>query len=242
VKILTYNILNGGGRRLGEIAEVIRGQGPDVVALQEATSRWRAQVLARKLGMRMVFARANNSFHVAWLSKLPVLGSQNHRLPGLAKTLLEIQVEFEGSPLRLFTTHLAGGAEVIHPSEEIPVLLEVLRPLTGEPHLLAGDLNSVHPDDAVGPPPAGREDMAVEVEVDPRRAIRTMLESGYTDCFRVLHPDEMGYSYPSEHPWLRLDYLFASPELAKRLSASGLVDDEVARRASDHLPVWAVFH
>jgi endonuclease/exonuclease/phosphatase family metal-dependent hydrolase len=42
-------------------------------------------------------------------------------------------------------------------------------------------------------------------------------------------------------PWLRLDYIFASPMMATRLAAGGVVTSEGARHASDHLPVWAEF-
>jgi endonuclease/exonuclease/phosphatase family metal-dependent hydrolase len=41
--------------------------------------------------------------------------------------------------------------------------------------------------------------------------------------------------------WLRLDYVFASPELAPALESAGVVADGLAASASDHLPVWAAF-
>lgn len=241
LKVLSYNILNGGQRRLGAIASIIERQRPDLVALQEATRRRNAMRLARKLGMKLVFAQANSNFHVAWLSRLPVERSENHRLPGLAKTMLEIEVCWNGAPLRLFATHLAGGADTVHPAEEMPILLDVLRPLAGEPHLLVGDLNALHPGDTVGDPPPGREAMLDAIDDDPRLAIRSILEAGYVDSYRELNPDSPGYTYPAKRPWMRLDYIFASLCLAGRLEAAGLVDGNEAHDASDHLPVWAVF-
>jgi endonuclease/exonuclease/phosphatase family metal-dependent hydrolase len=241
LKVVSYNILNGGGRRLGEIAGVIRSQQPDVVALQEATSRRKAGSLARELCMELVFGKANGKFHVAWLCRMPVRRSENHRVPGLAKTMLEIELSWDGQPLRLFTTHLAGGAETIHPSQEMPIILDRLQRLGGEPHLLAGDLNALHPGDAVGPLPPGLEPMGDAIDDDPRQAIRDILAAGYIDTFRALHPESPGYTYPAERPWLRLDYIFASPGLAERLEASGIVHDDDVRRASDHLPIWASF-
>ena len=50
MKVLSYNIREGGDARLGEIAGVILGQRPDAVALLEATSRANAETLARELG------------------------------------------------------------------------------------------------------------------------------------------------------------------------------------------------
>ena len=51
-------------------------------------------------------------------------------------------------------------------------------------------------------------------------------------------PDaEPGYTYPADAPWLRLDYAFASPDLAPRLAACDVVANDLAARASDHLPL-----
>ena len=40
---------------------------------------------------------------------------------------------------------------------------------------------------------------------------------------------------------LRLDYVFAPPAMAGRISACDLVSTDLARRASDHLPLLAEF-
>src|SRR5947209_4291726 len=108
LKVLSYNIREGGDVRLQGIAAIIRQQQPDALALLEATSRANALTLARDLEMQLVFGEANNGIHVAWLSCLPIQGERNHRLTVLAKTLLEIEVAWEGAPLRLFATHLAS--------------------------------------------------------------------------------------------------------------------------------------
>jgi exodeoxyribonuclease III len=108
LKVLSYNIRDGGNDRLPGIAAIIRTQQPDAVALLEATSRANALTLAQNLKMQLAFGEANNGIHVAWLSRLPIQRERNHRLAALAKTLLEIEVAWEGAPLRLFATHLAS--------------------------------------------------------------------------------------------------------------------------------------
>lgn len=243
MKVLSYNIQEGGRGRLRSIAELIRAQRPDVVALLEANSRSGAWVLARHLKMELAYGNANGKFHVAWLSRLPIMHTKNHRLPILAKTLLEIQVQWEGEPLRLFATHLAGGADKVHPAEEAPAVLAALQPFANEPHLLVGDLNALSPCDPIGVSPLSEEIMRSGIDTDPRQAIRLILAAGYVDCFRALHPveQEPGYTFPADSPWLRLDYIFASPELAAGLQASGFIASSAAARASDHFPVWAEF-
>ncbi|HKC75480.1 MAG TPA: endonuclease/exonuclease/phosphatase family protein [Chloroflexota bacterium] len=108
LKVLSYNIREGGDDRLHGIAAIIRKQQPDAVALLEATSRAHALTLARDLRMQLAFGEANNGIHVAWLSRLPIQRTENHRLAALAKTLLEIEVVWQDAPLRLFATHLAS--------------------------------------------------------------------------------------------------------------------------------------
>lgn len=75
----------------------------------------------------------------------------------------------------------------------------------------------------------------------PRHAIRHVLAAGYTDCFRQLHPDEPGYTFPAPEPALRLDYIFAPPSMQGRLRSCEVVDVPAAGTASDHRPLVARF-
>jgi len=241
MKILSYNIRLGGEDRLPDIEKIIRREKPDLVALLEANNLAKAGALANNLRMQLTFGEANGTFHIAWLSNLPVLRSENHCLPILAKTLLEIEVLWKGGVVRLFATHLASSHDKVTPAEEVSAILSVLGPLAGEPHLLVGDFNSLAPGDPVGTPPPGVEAWGDAAKSAPRQAIGLLLEAGYVDCYRRLHPRSSGYTYPSDQPWLRLDYVFATPQVAARLRACEIIRTKVARRASDHFPICAVF-
>jgi endonuclease/exonuclease/phosphatase family metal-dependent hydrolase len=241
VRVLTYNVWMGGEGRLDDIASVVTDEAPDAVALVEATSQANAEILARRLGMELVFGEANLGIHVAWLSRLPVRSARNHRPRLLAKTLLEIEVESDSGPVRLFATHLASSHDPRPSAEEVPALLEVLSKVGAAPHVLVGDFNALAVDDPVGEPPPGVEKRGEAVDGVPRLAIAPILEARYVDCFRALHPGTPGYTYPAWAPWLRLDYVFASPALAGRLLECDVVGGELAARASDHLPVRAEF-
>lgn len=243
IRLLSYNILDGGKGRLDRIIEVIRGQAPDVVALLEACDRSYAETLAAKLDMPFVFGEANNrKHHIAWLSRLPISRSTNHRAVGLAKTLLEIEVLTGSTRVPLFATHLGSRWDIPQPADEVPVILSLLKHVAGTPHALVGDFNDLRPGDPVGESREGARIQQRVAEKAPRRAIGLLLEAGYVDCYRVLHPGVPGYTYPTDCPWLRLDYVFASPELAPHLLACDVVDGAVAASASDHLPVSAEFH
>jgi exonuclease III len=90
-------------------------------------------------------------------------------------------------------------------------------------------------------PPAGVVPRGEAVAGTPRLVLPQILQEEYVDCYRRLHPHEPGYTYPAHAPWLRLDYVFASPALAKRLVACDVVGGADAQQASDHLPVAATF-
>jgi endonuclease/exonuclease/phosphatase family metal-dependent hydrolase len=69
------------------------------------------------------------------------------------------------------------------------------------------------------------------------RTIATILEAGYRDAFRERHPDEVGSTFPTWDPHIRLDYLFVPEAYAAHVRACAVVDGTEARRASDHLPL-----
>ncbi len=48
------------------------------------------------------------------------------------------------------------------------------------------------------------------------------LAADYANCYRARIPPMLRYLYTTDHPWLRLDYIFASQELAPRLRMGDL--------------------
>lgn len=219
---MTWNIWDGGEGRLDAIERVLREQDADVVALQEANDRSAVEALATRLEMEFVYGEANSAYAVAWLSRLPVVRAENHRLPVLDKTLLEIEVD----GLSLGTTHLSAGRTLADEPHRIEETEAVLAEIGGRADLLVGDFNAVHPKDAIGTPPPEEELGHVS-----RRPIQLALEAGFTDCYRELHHGDRGWTYLAWHPWARLDYVFA-----RLLPRSCEV---VETDASDHFAVVA---
>jgi hypothetical protein len=75
---------------------------------------------------------------------------------------------------------------------------------------------------------------------------RRLVEQGWTDALRALHPGERIYTFWKyfrnafvREAGLRIDHLLLSPGLLGRLVAAG-VDREVRgrERSSDHAPIW----
>jgi exodeoxyribonuclease III len=72
-----------------------------------------------------------------------------------------------------------------------------------------------------------------------RDTIQVMLDEGYVDAWRTLHPGETGYTFPTWDPHVRLDYVFTPKRYAARLLACEVVREPAAvvRTASDHMPL-----
>jgi exodeoxyribonuclease-3 len=116
----------------------------------------------------------------------------------------------------------------------------------GVPAVLAGDWNVVPTDDVadIYSPRSYKDDALLQPE--PRAAYRRLLDAGWTDALRTLHPTAPLYTYWDyfRNRWprdagLRIDHLLLNPAAAKRLKAAG-VDKAVRGRekASDHAPAW----
>ena len=77
-----------------------------------------------------------------------------------------------------------------------------------------------------------------------RGGIDLLLQAGYVDCFRQVNPTALGFTCPAIVPSGRIDFIFASPELAARLSTSDVISSVPGMQvheASDHLAVYADF-
>lgn len=117
---------------------------------------------------------------------------------------------------------------------------------TGLPVVLAGDWNVV-PTDAVADIYSTRSwaDDAL-LQPEPRAAWQELLNQGWTDAIRHLHPEEPLYTFWDylRQRWpnnkgLRIDHVLLSAPLADALTGAG-VDRHVRgwEHASDHAPVW----
>jgi len=116
----------------------------------------------------------------------------------------------------------------------------------GVPVALAGDYNVVPTDRDIYPTRSWDRDALLAPEC--RAAFRRLLEQGWVDAIRAVHPEEPMFTYwdYKRDRWprdagLRLDHILLSAELAGRLVDAG-VDRACRGRegASDHAPAWVV--
>jgi endonuclease/exonuclease/phosphatase family metal-dependent hydrolase len=82
--------------------------------------------------MALTYGEANCPSAVAWLTTQPPVKAENHRLPQLAKRLLETELTWSGAALRLFTTHLGSRSNIQQPVDEVVTILQVLDQSVGD--------------------------------------------------------------------------------------------------------------
>jgi exodeoxyribonuclease-3 len=249
VRLLTYNIREGGVGRAEAIAEVIGAAKPDVVALQEARDPVVVERIAALAGFGFWGARRSHS--TGFLSQLPVLDFGWRHPPNTRHALLELSLG-DGLP-RVFVLHLRAWfskwSERRRARELRGLLDGIQEQLVRERHafafhVLAGDFNALAPGERFdsSPMPAWIRGMVWLSGRDiARSTIEMMRSDGYVDAWRTVHPDsvqEPGYTFPVWNPHVRLDYVFTPAEYGPRVRACEVRrTPEVARTASDHFPL-----
>lgn len=250
MRLLTYNIREGGVGRVQKIADVISTARPDVVALQEARDPATVEQIAKLAGFKYWGSKASHS--TGFLSNVPVVGHAWRHPPRTRHALLEVTLG-AGLP-RLFVLHLRAWfskwSERQRTQELRGLLSGIHEQLEHEKrafafHLLCGDFNALAPGEAFDSSPMPRwirgmiwlsgRDMA-------RSTIELMRSEGYADAWRSLHSDhekDPGYTFPVWNPHVRLDYVFTPSEFASRFtSCQVLRDADGAKAASDHFPLF----
>jgi len=249
VRLLTYNIREGGVERAEQIAEVITAASPDVVALQEASHPAVIERIATLTGFPFSGARPAHS--TGFLSRVPVLAHDWRHPPRTRHALLEVTLA-DGLP-RVFVLHLRAWFSKWSEqrrARELRGLLDGIRDqLVREEHafafhVLAGDFNALAPGELFdsSPMPAWIRGMVWLSGRDiARSTIEMMRADGYADAWRTVHPDserEPGYTFPVWNPHVRLDYVFTPTAYASRVTACEVRrTPDVVRTASDHFPL-----
>jgi endonuclease/exonuclease/phosphatase family metal-dependent hydrolase len=249
MRIVSYNILDGGEGRADPIAEVIEAQRPDVVALVEAEDLTVVERIAKRLKMDFVHAPGNSHASVL-MSRWTIRESINHAAlrPELEKSLLTATVATpELGDVSFGVVHLhAHGREAdeAQRERELAVLLDVFRADRDakRPHIICGDFNANAPSQQIDPARTKertRKDWAANGGMLPRRVVRTMLDAGYVDSLHAVERDtaETTGTFSTQFPGQRVDYIFTHGIDLPRLRRGWIEQDRLATYASDHYPV-----
>jgi len=252
VKIATYNV-NGVNGRLPVLLRWLTEARPDVVCLQElkAPQEKFPESAIRDAGYGAVWHGQKSWNGVAILARGcdPV---ETHRgLPGEPEDVQSRYIEAAVNGVLIGGLYLPNGNP--RPGPKFDYKLRWMERFAlraadlvglGEPVVLAGDYNVMPTDLDVYKPERWLDDALFAPEA--RAAYARLLDQGWTDALRHLHPGETIYTFwdyfrnaYARNAGLRIDHLLLNPPAAKRLKRAE-VDREVRgwEKTSDHAPVW----
>jgi endonuclease/exonuclease/phosphatase family metal-dependent hydrolase len=250
MRLVSYNILDGGEGRADPLAEVILAQRADIIALVEADNLTVLERVAQRLHMDYVHARGPRDKGSAILSRWAIRETIDHGAlrADCGKSLLEAIVTApDGRDWTVGVVHLSARAreeDEQRREREIDVALDVFaehrrRNLS---HLLAGDFNANAPSQQIDPArckPATREAWQANGGMVPRRVVRKILDAGYVDSLHARGPlqAQTAGSFSTQHPGQRVDYVFTFGFDQATIRRAWIETDRLAKYASDHFPV-----
>jgi exodeoxyribonuclease-3 len=252
MKIATFNI-NNINKRLPNLQDWLRQRRPDIVCLQELKtpdSDFPFEKLKR-VGYNSAWKGERTWNGVAILARNVEPIVTRTELPGDPSDNQSRYIEAAVNGILVGCVYLPNGNPQPGPKFDYKLkwfkrLARHSKSLLGEniPAVLAGDFNVAPTPRDIYPTKSWNNDALVQPE--SRKAYKQLVEQGWTDALRHLHPDETVYTFwhYMRQRWernagLRLDHLLVSPKLSPRLVKA--VVDRAMRgepNASDHAPVW----
>ena len=251
MKVASYNV-NGVNGRLPVLLRWLEEYRPDIACLQElkAPDEKFPEQAIRALGYDVVWHGQKSWNGVAILSRVGEIHESRRGLPGDPEDSHSRNLEAAVNGLVIASIYLPNGNP--RPGPKFDYKLKWFERLTaraadllacGAPVVLAGDFNVMPTERDVYAPERWLDDALFAPEV--RAAWFRLVEQGWTDAFRALHPDETIYTFWKyfrgafeRNDGLRIDHILLSPSIADRL-----IDAQVDRaprgwdKTSDHAPV-----
>ncbi len=252
MKIATYNV-NGVNGRLPVLLRWLGEAQPDVVCLQEIKTPQEKfpQQAIRDAGYGAIWhgQKSYNGVAILARGREPV---ETHRgLPGDPEDSHSRYIEAAIDELVIGCLYLPNGNPAPGPKFDYKLSWfqrfslyagGLVKRATAV--ILAGDYNVIPTDLDVYKPERWVDDALFRPET--RAAYGQLLEQGWTDAVRALHPQDRIYTFwdyfrnaYGRDAGLRIDHLLLNPAAAPRLRGAG-VDRGVRgwEKTSDHAPTW----
>ena len=262
MKIATYNV-NSVNARMENLTAWLKTAEPDAVLLQEIKCDDGNfpffELRAAGYEVKMLGQKSYNGVAVLCRKPLTVV---REGLPGLTDAnarYLEVQTELDGSPWRLASVYLPNGNPPYNnPADKSKLAYKLqwfdaflahaaeLQKLS-VPVVLGGDFNVIlTPKDVYDSRPFIHDALFLP---EVRKRLRMLEYAGFYDAFRMLHPDDPGYTF-----WdytgnalaadfgMRIDYLFLNAPAADRLTVCAVdKSPRLDAKPSDHTALVSEF-
>ncbi len=261
--IASWNV-NSIRARLAHVTEWMKAAEPDVLLLQELKGTDFPGEVFAQMGYESAAVTQKGYNGVATVARRglpvapgvgpgvgPAMETLGSTLAGDEQDSHARYLEVAIGEIRVVNIYLPNGNPVGTEKFEYKLawmdrLLEQLRTWRAEgvPVVVGGDFNVIPEDIDCHKPASWVRDALFQPEVKAR--YRAMLELGYTDAFRSLHPGEGGqftfWDYFRQafetNRGIRIDHFLLSPEVAGRLVSCEIDKGPRAReKPSDHTPI-----
>ena len=252
MKLVTYN-LNGIRARLPRLVEYLDREKPDVLCLQELKCADDVLPIAdiEAAGYHAVWHGQKGFNGVAILARSGVPELRQVGLPGDPDDNHSRYIEAEVDGVIIASIYLPNGNPI--GTEKFDYKLNWMGRLEARaaellalerPTVLAGDYNVIPEDRDTFSRRAMADDALFQPE--SQAAFRRIVNLGYTDALRDLHPDEPKlftfWDYQAgawqRDAGFRIDHLLCSPQAADRLQSAEVHKwARAEEKASDHAPV-----
>ncbi len=250
VKIATWNV-NSIKARIEAVVAWLKSASPDIVLLQELKCLEAdfPRLELEALGYQSAAVGQKSYNGVAVLSKRPIEVTLS-RLPGDESDEQARYLEAVTAGLRVASIYLPNGnppdgEKYAYKLAWMERLQRHARDLlaTETAVVLGGDYNAIPAALDCYDPAAWAGDALYKIET--RQRFRGLVNQGWTEAFRALHPHVRSYSFWDYQggAWqndlgIRIDHLLLSPQAADRLEDCRIDREPRGRKkASDHTPV-----
>lgn len=249
MKLMTYNILNGGENGLENIVKVVRDEEPDFLTINEANAfdtnqnkilKW----FAEKAGFRYyeIALSGKAEYHVVVFSKYK--WEKTTQITPLTRSCIVTEFKTSAGRLSIASTHLTPFKEV----ERIPEINRILSYNKGiQNRILMGDLNSLskidgYKDEMI----TGFNEMQINKFTANGKlcfdAIDVITSNGFVDPAVILKQNTIqtaptAINEKSAHTNMRLDYIFVSQPLISFVKSYRVIKNATSETASDHYPI-----
>jgi len=252
MRVVTYNV-NGITARLPNFLRWLKETRPYIVCLQElkAPQDKFPEAEIRQLEYGVVWHGQKSWNGVAILTRNAEPVEVRRVLPGDPEDEHSRYIEATVNGLHIGCLYLPNGNPA--PGPKFDYKLRWLARFVAHaatlvsstsPVVLAGDYNVIPTERDVYKPERWVEDALFRVEV--RQAFGELVQQGWTDAVRFMHPDQTVYTFwdffrnaYGRNAGLRIDHLLLNAPAAALLTAAG-VEREVRgwEKPSDHAPTW----
>ena len=251
MKIATYNV-NGVNGRLPLLLRWLDLAKPDVVCLQElkAPQENFPEEAIRYAGYEAIWHGQSRWNGVALLSRVGEIHETRRGLPGDPDDAQSRYIEAAINGVLIAGLYLPNGNPRPGPKFDFKLrwfdrLRDHLASLVhlDAPVVVAGDFNVMPTDDDVYAPERWRDDALFSPEV--REAFQRLLDQGWTDAVRHLHPRDTIYTFWKywrgafeRNAGLRIDHFLLNRVARERLGAAEVdLRPRGWEKTSDHAPV-----